>query len=137
MNAQNRLMNAVMSLATATVVVLAAPSAQACKDCPFPSKIADGRWLMPNKMLQIEIDELDGPDHRTDEIHVILRDARSGDIVAKGISIQRTGRRTVTVDLTDSEGRQIKGFVHYLGAGKHKIEAKFTCKECAIETMLN
>lgn len=117
-------------------VVVGPPLAQACRDCPFPSRIADGRWLMPNGNLQIEIDEIDLLKDM-DEIHVVLRDAHSGLVLARGISIQRPGRRTVTVDLLDSDGRQIKGFVHFLNSAKDKIQAKFTCKECLIQPMLD
>ena len=125
------------SLVAAATLTIASPMAQACKDCPFPSKVADGRWLMPNKVLQIEIDLDSGPNQYTDEIQVVLRDIRSGLVVAKGTVIQRTGRRTVVLDMIDRDGHQIKGYVHYLTNNKQKIEAKFTCQSCTIQPMLD
>ncbi len=120
-----------------TTLLFVSPLAQACRDCPFPSKIADGRWLMPNGQLQIEIDEMEGDAKDMNEVHVVLRNTKTGVIVAKGISMQHSRRRTVTVDLMDRQGRKIKGFVHFLDDRRNKIEAKFSCEECAIEPMLD
>ncbi len=120
----------------AAVLLVVSPLAQACRDCPFPAKISDGRWMMPNGQLQLEIDAVNRPKN-VDEVYVILRDTRTGEIVARGVSIQRRDRRTVTVALMDKEGRMIKGFVHYLDNAKAKIQAKFTCDECKIQPMLD
>ena len=118
------------------LILVVSPLAQACRDCPFPAKISDGRWMMPNGQLQLEIDSVNRPKDFND-VYVVLRDTRTGEVVAKGISVQRRDRRTVTVALTDKEGRKINGFVHFLDNVKDKIQAKFTCDECKIEPMLN
>jgi hypothetical protein len=106
-----------------------------CRDCPFPAKIADGRWLMPNGILQLEIDEQQMPGSMS-HVHVVLRDVRSGDIVAYGFIVQRKNSRVLLINLTDNQGRRVKGFVRYFDTNRVKIQAKFTCEECSIGPML-
>jgi hypothetical protein len=128
-------------LAVLTLVMLGTSVAQArptifCRDCPFPAKVADGRWVMANGIIQIEIDETVMP-RSMSQVDVVLRDTRTGNIVAKGVVIQRRDRRTLMVDLMDRQGRQIKGFVYFVDERRERIQAKFTCEECSISPMLD
>jgi len=125
--------------AATTVVALATSIASAhpvmfCRDCPFPAKISDGRWLMPNGLVTVDIDETPVP-RGMNQVDVTLRDAKTGHVIAKGTVVQRRERRTANIDLVDSDGRPIKGFVRFV-EGREKIQAKFTCEECNIGPML-
>lgn len=120
--------------ALVTSVAIARPT-MFCRDCPFPAKVADGRWVMPNGVIQVEIGETFMPKHMN-QVDILLRDTRSGEVIAKGVVFQRRDRRTVKIDLMDKEGRQIKGFVRYNDHGHETIQAKFSCEQCAIAPML-
>lgn len=118
------------------MTILVLTSGFMCRDCPFPAKIADGKWELPNGQIHLEIDELNRPKD-FDAIYVTLRDSKSGVVLAKGVTYQRRGRKTLNIELIDNEGRSIRGYVHYLDNEKEKINAKFTCRECKIESRLD
>lgn len=100
-----------------------------CRDCPFPSRVADGKWVMPNGLIQIDIDEqvLDG---KMSHINVTLTDPRTGALIASGEVLQSRYKKTLVVDMTDRDGHPIKGYVRYTDASKENIQAKFTCELC-------
>ncbi len=107
-----------------------------CRDCPFPAKIADGRWVMPSGKYVIDIEE-QGLPKGMNQVDVTLRDAKSGGIIAKGRVLQRKERRTAYVDLVDTDGRPIDGFIRFVDGGdREKIQVKFTCEGCAIAPLL-
>ncbi len=66
-----------------------------CRDCPFPMKIADGVWIMPNEKLEVHIEKIRLPS-RFEEVHVTLRDPDTHEILARGMSKQKRGRKTAT-----------------------------------------
>ena len=107
-----------------------------CRDCPFPAKVSDNRWIMPNGKYVIDIDEHDLP-KGMNQVDVTLRDAKTGEIVATGRSVQRRVRRTAYVDLFDNQGKPIDGFIRFVdGTQREKIQVKFTCEQCSIGPML-
>lgn len=121
-----------LTLVCATGFVI---DAKACKDCPFPMKVGDGKWIMPNGMVRLEIQTYELPSHLT-EVHVSLRDLRTDEIVATGISKQRKDRKTVNVQLTDMNGQPVQGFVRYMDDKKNKIQARFSCEQCTISDII-
>lgn len=106
-----------------------------CRDCPFPAKIADGRWVMPNGRLQVDIDELARPGYMN-EVRVTLRDASTGTFIASGKVIQRRDRKTMEIDLFDRKGHPIKGLVRYVDPDHGTIQASFSCETCSAGAML-
>ncbi|MES2857014.1 MAG: hypothetical protein V4692_14190, partial [Bdellovibrionota bacterium] len=62
-----------------------APDAKICKDCPFPMRVGENRWKMPNGHVEIEILKKKLP-NRWEQIQVRLVDTRDGRILAEGIS---------------------------------------------------
>ena len=60
-----------------------AKPAVTCRDCPFPFRVSEGHWMMPNEKIEIQIQEED-LDRRTVMVHVWLRDAKTGEILATG-----------------------------------------------------
>jgi hypothetical protein len=120
------------------IISISAPlTAQACRECPFPGKIAQGKWLMPNGLMVIEISETAGPAHTT-SVEVILRDSRTGALVASGESRIKTGDKVLNISLADTNGKPIAGYVHFMDADRDKIEVKFTCSAgvCALDELL-
>lgn len=107
-----------------------------CRDCPFPMKIADGVWIMPNEKLEVHIEKIRLPS-RFEEVHVTLRDPETHEILARGMSKQKRGRKTATIQLFDKSGREVKGFVRFIDQEEDQIQAKFTCDECEIEKRLD
>ena len=107
-----------------------------CRDCPFPSKVSDGRWIMPNGKYVIDISETEMP-KGMNQVDVTLRDAKTGEVMATGRTIQRRERRTAYVDLVDKEGHPIDGFIRFVdGTDREKIQVKFSCEQCAIAPLL-
>jgi hypothetical protein len=107
-----------------------------CRDCPFPAKVNNGRWIMPNGKYVIDIDERGLP-KGMNQVDVTLRDAKTGVVVATGRSIQRRERRTAYVDLLATDGSEVDGFIRFVdGEQRDKIQVKFSCEHCAIGPML-
>lgn len=110
--------------------------AKACRDCPFPMRIAEGKWMMPNGYLRIDIKETRLPKSQT-EVEVLLVDSRTGAVVASGISRQPKRRKTVNIQLTDESGQPVQGYIRYVDDHKEQIQVKFTCESCAIADMID
>lgn len=110
--------------------------AKACRDCPFPMRVAEGKWMMPNGYLRIDILERQLP-KSINEVEVHLVDARTGEIVASGVSRQRRRNKTVNIQLIDGTGKPVQGYIRYIDEDKEQIQAKFTCESCAISDMID
>jgi hypothetical protein len=109
-----------------------ATDAIACKDCPFPMKVADGRYLMPNGALYVELEEVLLP-NRFSEVRVTLRDVRTGGVLATGAVRQRRGRRTIVVPLNDNNGQPVQAQIFWFDpTDRNHIQVKLTCTGCAI-----
>lgn len=131
--------NPLRVLLVALALVLATgflTEAKACKDCPFPMRIGEGKWMMPNGYLRIDIVERRLPRSQT-EVHVQLVDNRTGEVVAEGVSRQPKRRKTVNIQLMDESGKPVQGYIRYVDQEKEHIQAKFTCESCAIADMID
>ncbi|MEK7357666.1 MAG: hypothetical protein AAB250_14540 [Bdellovibrionota bacterium] len=139
MTHSNKWTNSIRVLLVALALVLATgflTEAKACKDCPFPMRVADGKWMMPNGYLRIDIVERRLPKSQT-EVHVQLVDARTGEVVAEGVSRQPKRRKTVNIQLIDATGKPVQGYIRFVDVDKEQIQAKFTCESCAISDMID
>jgi hypothetical protein len=112
-----------------------ANQAQACRDCPFPLKIAEGRWLLPSGELEVVIEEVELP-KRQKEVQVSLVNVRTRQVAAMGKVRQRADRKTVTLELTDSDGRIVKAVIRYMDPQRDVIMAKFSCNLCVISEFI-
>ena len=74
-----------------------------CRDCPFPAKVADGRWLMPNGHLQLDIRQEPVSGRRT-RFDITLTDATSGEVVATGVATDYSNHPLVRVCCRYSKG---------------------------------
>lgn len=122
--------------AFAFISLVAPDKAEACRDCPFPMRIGENRWIMPNEKIELSIERIDLPS-RFEEIHVVLMDPDTHEILARGVSKQKRGRKTANVQLFDKSGRQVTGFVRFVNEEREEIQARFTCEECEIEKRLD
>lgn len=113
-----------------------APVADACRDCPFPMKIGEGRWIMPGGNIEVEIEQVTLPS-RFEEVHIILRDPETGAVLAQGVSKQKRGRKTVNIRLVDKDGIEIKGYVRFMDQKRDEIRATFSCTKCEIGSLLD
>ena len=111
------------------------PTTALCRDCGFPMRVSEGRYLMPNKHVVVEISKVRLPS-RFEEVHVRLVDRRSGEVIAEGMSKQRRGRKTINVYMVDTAGNRVDGFVQYVDDDYKDIAVKFTCQYCLISDLI-
>jgi hypothetical protein len=124
------------SIAVIAPVTLVSVEAKACRDCPFPMKVRDGVWIMPNEKVEVRIEKIKLPS-RFEEVRITLHDPETGVMLASGIVKQKRGRKTVNMQLFDKDGREVKGFVRFVDEERAEIQARFTCEECEIGTLLD
>ncbi|MES2962556.1 MAG: hypothetical protein V4760_01610 [Bdellovibrionota bacterium] len=139
MTHSNKWMNSLRVLLVALALVLVTgflTEAKACRDCPFPMRVSEGKWMMPNGYLRIDIVETKLPRSQT-EVQVCLVDSRTGEVVATGISRQPKRRKTVNIQLIDASGEPVQGYIRYMDEQKDQIQVKFTCESCAISDMID
>lgn len=111
---------------------LAADKAEACRDCPFPMRIADGHWLMPNGMAEIFVNELNLGGGRIQTV-VRLFEAKTGELLAVGALDHNKGRKRLKVELVDFAGGSITVDLQYENLNRTKIKVKMTCQQCNVQ----
>jgi hypothetical protein len=110
--------------------------AEACRDCPFPMKVAQDRWLMPNGKIEVQIREEIFDDERIIS-RVILIDVLSREVVAVGHTKRKKNSRTLNLNLTDHRGGKIRGQVRWSGEAKDSLQARFSCVAyCSISDLM-
>jgi len=112
---------------------VAADKAEACRDCPFPMRIADGHWLMPNGMAEIFVNEVNLGGGRVQTV-VRLVDTKSGDLLAVGSLDHNKGRKRLKVELVDFAGGSITVNLQYTSLDRTKIKVKMTCQQCNVQS---
>jgi hypothetical protein len=122
-----------LPLLIGAAIVTHSQEAQACRDCPFPLRVASGRWLMPNKQLEVQIHE--EPYNETSmRVFVILRDANSKDVLATGETIRSNFKNNFTLQLADHGGRLVRGQIRWINKADDVIQARFLCQgACTIQ----
>lgn len=108
----------------------------ACRDCPFPMKVAEGRWLMPNRHLEVEIEETRLA-HRFTKVDVALIDAQTGEIMAVGSIRLRTGQKSAYVQMLDLYGHPVHAHITWLNKERDQVQIELSCQgECSISNLL-
>jgi hypothetical protein len=97
-------------------------------------RIAEGRWLMPNSDIEVDIVQIPGSHSRYE---ITLRDATTGDVLAQGESHFRHGSQSMDVQLTDVDGGTVDGSISYLDDDHERIQANFNCNGCSVGTDFN
>lgn len=113
--------------------VVASHPAEACRDCPFPMRIAEGHWRMPNGMSEIHVSEVNLGGGRIQTV-VRLFDANTGALLAMGALDHNKGRKRLKVELVDYAGGTMTVDLHYANVSKTKIKVKMTCQQCNIQS---
>jgi hypothetical protein len=114
---------AVLLALIAAVFFLAAPDAKACRDCPFPMKIGEKKWLMPDSHTVVMIEEIDfGSSYN---MTVVLMDSVTGELMASGTVYRPKGQRSVTILLLDRQGRRVYGNITWVNYKDSVIRARF------------
>jgi hypothetical protein len=125
-----RLKNYLMAFAIVTLTVITS-AADACRDCPFPMKIADGTWLISDGNYELSIREFQAGADQS-EIHVTLRESSSRKLVAVGMVKQHFNQRFVELKMTGRNGAKVWGRIIFKDQYHKEIsEADFRCDSCA------
>jgi len=91
---------------------------------------------MPNGYLRIDIEESALPKKRS-QVHIMLYDVRTGQIIAEGMSRGPSSRKVLNIQLIDSSGSPVQGYIRYMDEAREHIQAKFTCESCAISEAID
>jgi hypothetical protein len=113
-----------------------APLAQACRDCPFPMRVGDHRWIMPKGNVEVRIKKT-RIGRRKVQSEIQLVDVHTGAEIASGSMIGLDTDRTMKLTLMDRSGHPIRGYVHFLDSRDESIEVKFSCDSCLVQNDLN
>ncbi len=113
-------------LATLTAVTAVTVPAEACRDCPFPMRIGDNRWLMPDESFVITIIEKDIGDSRF-SVMVRLTDPITGRILASGGTKRRRDQHSVVVPMRDRLGGKVVGKIRWVDSAHTQIRVRFQC----------
>jgi len=113
-------------IAIASAILLASSAAIACRDCPFPLKVSDHKWLMPKSDIVIVIDEQPISKIMT-KITVELLNSNSGEVLARGSTIHGSKQRDIDVVLHDRRGHRVNGLITFVNFKEDVIQAAFEC----------
>src|SRR4051812_22644673 len=84
-----------------------------CKDCPFPMKIGENQWLMPDSTVVVQIYEQSLPDSSY-QMSVALIDSVTGELLANGTARRSKAQRTVSITLLDPQGHRVDGEIRWV-----------------------
>lgn len=124
-----------MLMVFAAAMSIFTPAAEACKDCPFPMKVGDHVWQMPNSPLQVQIFERELSDCRM-LMFISLWNSESKEKIASSVVTRNCSQRLLNFVLFDLNGGRINGTLNLIDFAE-TIQAKFTCETkgaCAIES---
>lgn len=114
------------SLLTPAAVLLSPAPAKACRDCPFPMRIGDNRWIMPDESFVITIHENKLPDSRI-SVMVRLTDPVTGRILASGGTKRRPDQQSIVVPMRDRLGGKVVGKIRWIDPEHKRIQVSFQC----------
>lgn len=118
---------ATLSLLLMIVLFFLPKKSEACKDCPFPMKIAENRWLMPNSYIIVSISEYEIFGRKY--IKVDLIDSRTNELIASGKARHSKYQRSLTLTLHDGLKHKVNGMIRWVNPEEAIIQAKFECEE--------
>jgi hypothetical protein len=128
-------MKVVLYFLSLMAVLSFSQNSQACRNCPFPLKVGDNTWMMPNGKVQIDIQKTT-VSIRNIEIGVLLTNVATGQVMAIGYQVVRRGTRQYRVDLTDMEGRAIHAEFEWLDFAKGTVSIELSCDNCRDSSLL-
>ncbi len=110
--------------------------ASACRDCPFPMKIGEGRWLMPNNLIEIHIEKIQHYSAFT-HLYISLIDHETGDVLAIGSVFHPVAKSTIHANLYDQLGQVVTLTFQYTDPKEDEVEIQLDCSTCMIKSRLN
>lgn len=126
-----------LSLLFTTIFFIAPQPAGACRDCPFPMKIGDGQWLMPNKRLEVMILEPVTKDPMA-LTFLWVNQAETGQTLALGSALHRKGLNDVPLTAHDRDGNEVLVRIHWENGDHAKLRIGFECpKGCLLKEYLD
>ena len=132
----NKIFLALSAVFLAGTVLFASP-AEACRDCPFPMRIGDNTWLMPNGQVVVEIDETPASTYFVN-VHVTLRDPQTNEVLAAGSARRHKTKRDLVIQLIDRGGHRVRGEIRWVDFQNSVIRARFSCDgRCAITKLID
>lgn len=130
------LVGSITTIASILVIVAIPQRADACRDCPFPMKIAENRWLMPDRQIEVQIVEIDRGRYTETIISVV--NATSREVLASGSIQQRKGRRYISVSLMDINGEPVQVEIQWMDDEREKVRIFLSCGgECSLNQLRN
>lgn len=105
-----------------------APSpAHACRDCAFPLRVGDNKWLMPDNSFFITIFEqpLDSTKYT---VSVRLNEPSTGITIASGAATRTFDQRWIIIPMFDRHGKKIIGRIRWVNYLHTEVEVKFECE---------
>ncbi len=121
--------------ATMAVLILGlthSEPASACRDCPFPMLISDGRWLMPSGLSVLTVEDVHiGKKQMESTIRLI--DSASGEVLAEGFVTYRRGRKQIKAQLIDSSGGSMEIQLFFQDSERKKVQIKVSCTSCSLQ----
>ena len=123
------------TLVTMTLVSLAySPKAQACRDCPFPMRTSQNRWLMPNGQVEVSIVQRQIR-HGKIETQIELHNAATGELLASGRVITAAGQSNVSTQLADPKGNAVSIEVVWYDEKHDRVQIDMHCMSdgCSID----
>jgi hypothetical protein len=106
----------------------------ACKDCPFPMRENNGRFLLPNGEMYLILTKTRIAKGKLD-IAITVHDAHTDDILAFGSIRIPNDRNEAHVIMSDRNGGTIQAHIFWTSPLRDSIRVKFTCSECEFERL--
>lgn len=132
---RNQLALAFVAFAIICAGLFAAPSqAQACRDCAFPQRVGDNKWLMPDNSFFITISEQQLSNTKY-TVSVRLNEPSTGITIASGSATRTFDQRWIIVPMFDRRGKRVIGRIRWVNYEHTEVEVKFECEtanECAL-----
>lgn len=109
-----------------------------CRDCPFPMKIDEGRWLMPGGQIEVQIDEI----RRYGAyryLWVAIVHHESGEVWAIGSVFHHVAKKSFHAELYDHNDNPVDVIVKYQDSNNpdDATEIKISCSTCSFKHLLD
>ena len=123
------------ALSQPTLKFIAKPTV--CRDCPFPIRVANDRWLMPNRHLEVRITEAPWSRARS-EVTVELYIAGTGELVASGQALLTYGKRSFATLLYDLNGNSLLAKIQWSDDSHEQVQIDLSCASdgCSLRRFL-
>jgi len=117
-----------VAVTTTSFLMTQSQVAQACRDCPFPTRIDETHWLMPNSRVVMVMTQKKYSNGRI-RVRVALKDTVDGEIFARGQGWLEPGQTEIWISMRDPKGHHVDGRITWVNPQERVIQADFDCLE--------